>query len=317
MNIDKYFELYIKNRIKYDRLYHIKNMFNNNYSNISSNLIKQIFNYIDKVIFGGKLYEYIQQHSIKLKFKVSSSLTSTAGMFYRCSNNKGNVIECGFKISSVFFNEIFNKNILNMDLGVVDQNNKKYLSTTTIEPLIVVMEHEIIHMLMWITRNNKLNDSNTVKSGHTKIFKKLVYNIFGHYKISHSLVFGDINANEDIKNKLTLGMYVIIITKKATMNGYIVELSKKYAIICTIDENNNKYNYTAVSYKDVDISNQNINKNIDVYDKLAKLKPGNKFIYRKKIYTINMVNNRTINASDEDNKIWKIPKYLILEFVLI
>jgi hypothetical protein len=180
MNIDDYFESYSKAKIKYDRMYHINNC-GYDFSKVDETLVKKIFTYLDMVIFGGKIMEYVNSNNLKIFFKVSAALSSTAGMFVRSSDGK----KLGFKISSAFFQNIIDKKILNMDLGVVNEKNIKYLSVNVIEPLFVTLEHEIIHMLMYITKDNKLNDHQKVKSGHTPMFKRLVYNIFGHYKITH------------------------------------------------------------------------------------------------------------------------------------
>jgi hypothetical protein len=311
MNIDDYFEFYIKTRIKYDRIYHINNTKKYDFSIVNKELIKKIFTYIDIVIFNGKLTEYCKKKSIKLRFKVSEKMTSTAGFFYYKYDNQNNATEIGFKISSVFFQNIIDNNILNMDLGVVDQNNKKYLSTTTIDPLFATMEHEIIHMLMWITRDNKHSDYYTLKSGHTNIFKKIIFNIFGHYKITHSYSVGDVNVSNEIKNKLKLGMAVVNKIKK--INGYIVKLKDNGVFLCSI--NNNKFTYSFSHYKDLEIDPNK--EPIDIISKQKKLKIGQHIKFHDKKYKIKNINNMTIVAMDENNKIWKFNKILILEFEFI
>lgn len=311
MDIDGYFEMYLKNRIEYDRMYHIKNMESFDLTKIDKKLVEKIFKYLDDVLFGGKMYKYCKDNGIKLEFKVSRALTSTAGMFYhqseRIKGTNNTLITVGIKISIPFFQKIIDENIINMNIGAVDQYGKKILSTTTIEPLITTMEHEMMHMLLWMTQNNKFSDVGTVKSGHTKNFKTLVYNIFGHNRVTHGFNEGDLTQRDEIKNNLELGMYVK--NKKKNVSGYIVQLKDKYAVICTIDEKKGN-KYSGVPYIDIEIDNS---KNMNIKGLLNKLKSNQKIMFKNKTYIINSVKSTTIRAMDDQKKYWNIPKLYILD----
>ena len=311
-SINDYFELYLTNLISYDRIEHINNMKNVDFTHIDNHLIKKIFIYIDQVIFGGKLLKYTLDNNIILKFKVSNSMSSTAGFFFWKQyyiNEKPEKLIMGFKISKSFFQNIIDNNILNIDLGTLDKNNKKYLSKHIAEPLFHTMEHEIIHMLMYITKSNKLNDSDSVKSGHTKVFKKLVYNIFGHHLVTHNLALGDMTINQEIKKSIQIGLWVKNITTDD--KGIIVMMKDKFAIMCIKDIL--KFKYTGVIYKDIKIIDKKENLKI-IIDKIIP----NIWIKIDNIkYKVVKVNNQSIICMTSDNKLWKIPIYRILEIVFI
>lgn len=319
ISIDDYFELYLKNRIKYDRQYHIKNMNIYNFTKIDKKLIQQIFTYIDRVIFGGKMMEYIKENEIDFQFKVPKSMTSTAGFFFWKRNivNGKEKITMGFKISHIFFQNIMDNKIINMELGVLDEKNKKYLSTNTIEPLMTTMEHEIIHMLMFLTRSNKLNDLNTVKSGHTKVFKQLVYNIFGHYKITHSFALGDSNVNQALKSSVSIGTYVK--NKKNNTTGYVVSMKEKSVVICHIDPaQRSKTKYSGAFYKDLEIINDlDPTDRIDIQDMMHRLTPGVRIQIDGTVFKVMQVNDATIKGETPDGKLWKLPKFRILDMVFM
>jgi hypothetical protein len=311
-SINDYFELYLANIISYDRIEHINNMKNVDFSHVNDHLIKKIFIYIDQVIFGGKLLKYTTDNNIILKFKVSKSMSSTAGFFFWKQyylNGKPEKMIMGFKISKTFFQNIIDNNILNIDLGTLDKNNKKYLSKNTIEPLFHTMEHEIIHMLMYITKSHKMNDSDSVKSGHTKVFKKLVYNIFGHMVITHNLALGDMTINQEIKNSIQIGSWVKnIITQD---EGIIVMIKNKSAIMCIKDTN--KIKYLNVIYKDI----KKLNKVENIKQMISRIIPNVWIEIDKKKFKVVRINNQSIVGMTSDNKLWKIPIYRILEIIIL
>jgi hypothetical protein len=314
MNIDDYFELYLKTRIKYDREYHIKNC-GYDFSKVNDTLVKKIFNYIDMVIFSGKMTEYVKQHKVNLFFEVSDALTSSAGLFVRYGNGE----KFGIKISGKFFQNIIDKNILNINLGVVDENNQKYLSKYTIEPLFTTIEHEMIHMLMFMTRHNKHSDIHKVKSGHTANFKRLIYNIFGHYKISHEFGIGDSKENVEKKKEIQIGDYVKMINKD--FSGYVVGIKDKFAILCHI-KSDGSTKYLSAIYKNlVKIENDNTDKTIDVNALINMLKVGKRFMFNGNTYKIIQVNKTTITVERDDDKskgkTWKMAKFGIIDYKFI
>lgn len=311
MDIDEYFEMYLNSRIKYDRLYHIKNLNLDRLTVITDTIVKKIFTYLDSVLFNKNLTEYTTNNSIDLQFIVSKALTTTAGMFFR-RIIRGNTKVMGFKISYNFFQNIIDNKTLNVNLGSVNEKNEQCYSTTYIEPLLTTMEHEIIHMLMHITSNNKFNDSRTVKSGHTKVFKKLVYNIFGHVNVTHRYSIGDVVKNEEIKGDINIGDYVKDI--ESNINGYVVSKKNRNLILCAITNSGNVYK--ALYYKDVVKVDTTVDK-INIVDLINKLQPDVKIKYNNIIFTITKVNSTTVTAITVDKKIYRIPTSRILDIIFM
>jgi hypothetical protein len=312
MDINGYFEMYIKNRIKYDRLEHMRNIGLLDVTIIDINIIKKIFVYIDSILFNGTMMAHIIKNSIDFRFSENKTTTSV-GMFYMQSYpNKTKIM--GFAIANKFFQNILDKNIINIDLGVLDEKNKPCLSSVPIEPLMTTMEHEMIHMLMHITEGNKYNDIKTVKSGHTKIFKILVYNIFGHYRITSSYAIGDIKKNTESKDNIDIGD--VIRDKTSATIGYVVGKKKHHLITCSINKdntNNGDYVYKTFLYKDVDKIDDADN-NINVLRLLDRLKPDVKIRFNNMDFTILKVNQTNIMVKSLTQK-WKIPKVRVLEFI--
>lgn len=312
MDINEYFEMYLNSRIKYDRLYHIKNLGLDKVTVITSAIVKKVFTYLDAVLFNKNLTEYTTQNSIDLQFKVSKAMTSTAGMFFRRVVH-GQTKVMGFKISYNFFQDIIDNKTLNINLGSVNEKNEPCYSTTYIEPLLTTMEHEMIHMLMHITSDNKLNDLKTVKSGHTKVFKRLVYNIFGHTNVTHRYSIGDVVKSEEIKGEINIGDYVKDIN--SNFKGYVVSKKNRNIILCSITVSGNIYK--ALYYKDIIKINIDENDRIDVADLINKLQPDVRIKYNNMIFTIIKVNSTTVTASTDTKKIYRISTSRILDIIFL
>jgi len=309
MNIDGYFEMYIKNRIIYDRMEHMKNIGLLNVAVIDTTIIKKIFVYIDAVLFNGTMSEYIVKNSIDFRFRENKTTTSVGMYFMESCPGKPKIM--GFSIAYKFFQNILDKKIINIDLGVLDAKNKPCLSSVPIEPLMTTMEHEIIHMLMHLTEGNKYNDVKTVKSGHTKIFKLLVHNIFGHYRITSSYALGDVKINKESKDNVDVGD--IVKSDSSNIIGYVVAKKKHHLVVCTVQGND--YLYKTFLYKEVTKVEDNDN-TIDILRLMDRLKPDVKIRYQSMNFTILKVNQTTIIAKTSTQK-WQIPKLRILEIVFL
>jgi hypothetical protein len=306
MNIDGYFALYLKNRITYNRSQHMINMGILNTKHITPNVIRKIFVYIDTVLFNATLSKYVNELGLKILIKVSKALTSSAGMFF-LKSYKTKIVKIGFKISYKIFQNMINKNTINLDLGVIDQTGKRYISSNPIEPLVVTLEHEMIHMMMFATRHNKLNDLLSVKSGHTKGFKTLVYNIFGHNNIKHRFGHGDAIKKQEISDSLNLGDKVSSLDNKIT--GYIVSKRPDYCIIYNDSATNTIKPYTAKLYNDL----KKLEGSIDVKTKLLQLKPNVKVIFNKMQMIITNVTKTNIIAIDTNGNKQKIQLHNIMQ----
>jgi hypothetical protein len=229
-------------------------------------------------------------------------------MFFHSNDGK----KIGFKISKSYFDNIVKNHILNINLGIVDENNKPILSTTIEEPLLVTLEHEIIHMLMYLTQNNKYNDLSKVKTGHTPIFKKLIYNIFGHIAIKHKLYLGDAKEIENIKNKIKLGMFVKDI--KNNSQGYVVKM-KNDSVVLYDPSKNIKNRYFGSLYNNL-VIDENIEP-IDIESVYSKLKKNTKINFEGNDYVIQKINKSNMVLIDDRGRNWVFPVIRMLELTII
>ena len=217
------FEYYLKNMQsdelinKNRKLIHDELLNSNN--KVTPSLVKKCFELLDKIWFNDSIQNFINDKN-KIKFQVSEKLTKTAGYFMK----KKNLYI--FKLSSFILNNLFNSKIKTVKINGILAQDVTYV-------LIILMEHEIMHLIVnSLLKNHPLNPQKE-KSGHTEIFKILVYNMYHHLKITHELLHGDVTQFEEktnlMRNELQIGDKIECTTKKFV--GIVVEIQKKYAII--------------------------------------------------------------------------------------
>lgn len=299
INRDKYQKMYDKDKIivKCDKL--------------TNKSIRKVFDHIDKHVFGNVFNEFINHNTAKCYIGLTKKKTCDTTVGYFFANNTLKNETYGIKISKDYFENIINNNILNIDLGSVDESNENVYSKTIYDPLIITIEHEMIHMLMYIGKLYShpiiIKDKN-IKSGHTPLFRKLVYNIFGQKRMTHVFDIGDIKIINSIKDSINLGDYVT----NQKIKGYIVCKNKDHAIIYTgedyvleqYDKLSIIYNYTVADKK------------YNISYILKKLKIGMDITYCGKMFKIVKINNKTVCAlALNDNILWCIHKFRALEFI--
>jgi predicted SprT family Zn-dependent metalloprotease len=149
--------------------------------------------------------------NINITFNTSNKFKNLAG-YCKYYNDD---IEITF--SKYILEKIYNDKFEKININGVTCND-------IVDVLIGLMEHEITHLILFIYDNYK----NDVKSGHNSQFKSLVYNMYRHTKVTHDLLFGDINKYEKHKKeaiqKLEIGMKIKC--KKNT--GIIIDIRPKY-----------------------------------------------------------------------------------------
>lgn len=300
------------NMNNYQKLYD-REKINIKCNKLTNKIIRKIFDHIDKNVFDDIFNEYIgykykhyndvEKCYIGLTKKTSND--TTIGYFFVSKPLSNAKKSFGIKISKQYFENIMRNNILNIDLGSVDESNKKIYSQTVYDPLISTIEHEMIHMLIYMGNTHPMiaKDKNK-KSGHTPVFKKIVYNIFGQKRVTHIFDIGDTQIVNDIKKMINLGDYVTY----NKINGYIVDKNEHSAIIYTGED------YVIAKYN-------MIQKNIDNGNMMGKninniwetLKIGMQITYDGRLLKIIKINNKTIYASSDSN-VWRIHKFRALEF---
>lgn len=154
---------------------------------ITTELLEEIFEAIDKYYFGGELEERLKEKESILTFKVTQG-TKVAGV---CSMD-GKRCNYTISISKKLFDSLFKndeKSLRNNGLKCYSKN-KCVLST---------MEHEIVHLIMYLY---DLHDEH-----HGRVFQCVTKELFGHTDFRHELTLGD--PDERLKKEdIRVGMEV-------------------------------------------------------------------------------------------------------------
>lgn len=296
--LENFFLYYLTNHLSDDLIKHNrKNTINEltksfpNITKISEKIIKKCFEIIDEKMFGSTLTNYIKTHNFDLEFKTSGRYKNIAGSFGSVNG----------KLTFTFSKKILN-NLFNGDAKTVEISGIQCHGLT--ETIIVLMEHELTHMILFFMKNHKKNVGKE-KSGHTITFRQIVQNAFGHKKISHSLNLGDIDKhNEDntkMKNLLKVGDTVSFKNEL----GVLVGIKGSRGIISV-----NKEKYITVFLKDILLIKKT---NIDVENELLSLLKNKKsdifdLILGSQKLKVQIIefNNKTIKFKTIDGKIIKV-----------
>jgi hypothetical protein len=228
MYLDHKIEYYLENKISKDKIKKNHNIIRK-FLNIDSKkfiltdlIIKKLFIIFDKLYFKNLIEDKLYDNRIDIDFGVSNKFKNAAGMCkYR--NNKVELIFSSYIIEKIHqdkFKSIEINGILCYDITDV---------------LINLMEHEITHLILFLYDKY----THDVKSGHNHQFKNLVVNMYGHTKITHDLLSGDVTKykkSKDIANK-TLKVGMKIKCKKDI--GIVIEIKDEY-IMYRLDNRDNK-----------------------------------------------------------------------------
>lgn len=229
-NLEKMFVKYLsvpidRTTIGTTRLNTINSIINKNkniVNSISKLIVKDCFEEIDNVWFQNSISACIKEKKYKLNFAVSKRYKNVAGTF----GAKGSEL-------SLTFSETILNNLFKPDTKFVEISGHK--CSSLVETLIVLMEHEITHLILFLLKDHKDNIG-TEKSGHTITFKRFVNNVFGHTKVTHQLNLGDIEQhhkdNKENAKNLTIGDHVSC----KGLSGILVKMNESKGTISITDE---------------------------------------------------------------------------------
>jgi hypothetical protein len=220
---------------------------------LTKDIIKKLFTIFDKIYFTNFIQEKLDMSNIKIYFDISNKCKNIAGYCKYYDNKK-----IGIVFSNKIIEKIHNDEFKNIKISDI-------LCNDIIDVLIVLMEHEITHFILFIYDKYK----NDIKSGHNRQFKNIVYNMYRHTKITHELLFGDLDKYEEHKktasDNIKIGMKIKC-NKKA---GTVIKLHPKYIIF--INDNNkigscryNEYEITDTNYDEYKKYISNLKKKITV-----------------------------------------------------
>jgi hypothetical protein len=225
----------LKNRLskkeikeKNDMIYEIllKKFKNKNFQSLNDGMVKFTFDIIDKIYFQSNISKALKKNKSKIEFKSSNKLTKTAG-YCKCNSKldyNGNIKSSKYEIvisKKIVENLFKNKKIKNLKINGLHCKNR-------LECYINLYQHEITHLLVSIFCPKEGEGM----GGHTRMFKALVYALFGHTKYKHWLLEGDSikMEEEELFKRTNIEIGDIIITKKVknkSLEGRVIKLGPK------------------------------------------------------------------------------------------
>jgi|TARA_B100000524_G_scaffold345916_1_gene245278 hypothetical protein len=307
-----------KTKFVYDFL--LKNVFKKTKFELTNKHVKDTFIILDKVYFNYNISKFIKKTNSRISWKATSKLTKTAGFckYKYFSDNYGN-FDYGIyeiNISKKIIDNIFdNKKIKSLKINGLHCKDR-------LECLINLYQHEITHLLIAIF----CTKDGIGMGGHTRMFKNLAYNLFGHTEYKHFLLDGDsLKTEEEIKtNKTNLEIGDKIKTKEIKntyFKGEVISLSKDRVKI-VITEGKHKDKYLSLCYSYVDKIEKKSKQKLIKSNKLSpeeikkKLKINDivKVNIRGKISKGTIVNIGSTRASIifQDGKKWYVPYNMII-----
>ena len=183
---------------------------------LSETIIKRLFILFDKFYFKGLIQKKLNYYDIELEFSISNTMKRTAG----CVKYHKHKLELAF--SAYIINKIYAETFNSIRISGI-------ICYDIIDVLIVLMEHEITHLILSIYFGYK----NDVKSGHNSQFKTLVWNMYRHTKITHDLLIGDIETykkHQDTAHKeLRIGMTI----KCGKHSGTVINIKPNFILYKT------------------------------------------------------------------------------------
>lgn len=258
-SLDNHIDLYLKKNIDDNTILHnrkeIRKELNLNIDKfeLTANHVKKLFIIFDKLYFKNFIQEKLHEGDIDIYFDISTKIKKVAG-YCKYKNNNVEII-----FSKYIIEKIYNDKFKKINLGGIVCND-------IVDVLIVLMEHEITHLILFIYDKYK----NDVKSGHNTQFKNIVYNMYRHTKITHDLLFGDLQKYEKHKKEATEKLKVGMKIKCNKKLGIVIDIKPKYIIYK--DENNKINGCRFNEYETIDTKYKLYQKHI--FDLKKKLKVG-------------------------------------------
>lgn len=227
-SLDNRIDLYLKKKIddanitsNRKKIRKLLNIDTKNFE-LSTSMVEKLFVIFDKIYFKNFIQNKLDDGDMNLTFGVSNKLKNVAGYCKFYNNN----IELIF--SKYIIDKIYNDKFTQINLGGIICND-------IVDILIVLMEHEIIHLILFLY--DKYKDD--VRSGHNSQFKLIIYNMYRHVKITHDLLFGDLNEYEKKKTKAIKKLETGMKIKCKNKSGIVIDIKPKYIIY---KNENNKIN---------------------------------------------------------------------------
>ncbi len=296
--------------------YLLKNVIkDSNFSKLTPTQLDKTYMILDKIYFNGKVGEYLKDHcDTSLKFKISGRLKSTAGVCKYRPKMKGHQIKHKhiIEISSPIVYSMFNKGEKVLKINGLSCKNR-------LECYINLFEHEFTHLIIHMF----CPELGKGMGGHTRVFRDIVRNLYGHTEYKHYLLEGDLEKMEKRKDiakaNVEVGDHITTIERRGkSYSGVVVKINPK-SITVELDDGK-EWNFPYDAIDKISKGNKEKKKVLqkvqDVEAIKKKLKVGDTIHarIRQKIQKgeIIALNPSRAKVKMEDDKIWYIPYNLIL-----
>lgn len=205
-----------------------------NFHKLTDKHVKETFNIIDEVYFDNFISKYMKQNNINLGLKSSHKLTCTAGQCKWITEHHTGKTNYSLVISAAIIEKVFSKNEKSLKINGLHCLDR-------LECYISIFEHEITHLLIQLF----CPEEGVGTGGHTKTFRHIVNNMYGHTEYKHDLLSGDAVTVENnikyFKDNIEIGDTIVAQYKDKTFTGEVLKLGGKSV---TIHDNvsNKRYN---------------------------------------------------------------------------
>lgn len=194
--------------------------------------LENLFYLYDSIFF----YDFFKSNYCKyIVFSISSRLRSSAAKTIVKQQLYSNIKNFEIRMGTTFFDNFY---YIKRDIKV-----NGITPSSPEEAVMLVLEHEIIHLLEFIYFNSS--------SCKNKRFLKLAYNIFKHKSCFHQLpTYSEINSK---LLKIRIGQFIQFYYRNEIKNGIVSSINKNIAIMMPskkgkyIDSSGKKYDKVYIS----------------------------------------------------------------------
>lgn len=304
-------EVNIKKLAVYNKL--LKETFEeNNFKKLKDKHVKETFKVIDDVYFNNYLTKYLKQKNIKLSFKASYKLTSSAGLCKWVHSYTSGTTDYQLVLSAKIIEGIFSNKEKSLKINGLSCNNR-------LECYLNIFEHEVTHLLI----NLFCPERGKEMGGHTSTFRNITYNLFRHTEYKHSLLSGDAETVEKkisyFKNNVEIDDILVAENCKGNIwKGVVTKISSKSVTIIE-DVSQKMYNIPWFIMKELikhtgsKMKKVKEQSSIDISTLKKDLKVQIKFKGKVIDAVIISVGQKRVKVVLEDGKMWYVPlSFLIL-----
>jgi hypothetical protein len=274
MYLDSKIDYYLDNKIKngtikknHSKIRKFLNIDKKNFE-LTEDIIEKLFIIFDKIYFKNLIEDKLYEKHININFGISKKFKNVAGMC-KYKNNKVELI-----FSSYILEKINNDKFKSIEINGI-------ICYDITDVLINLMEHEITHLVLFLYDKY----THDIKSGHNDQFKNLVNNMYGHTKITHDLLSGDVTKYKESKEIASKVLKVGMKIKCKKDNGIVIDIKDQYIMYRVEGKDNKVKGCKFNEYSIIDSKYEKYQKQIDKLRKKIKVGTRIKVLKHKGIVT--------------------------------